>query len=121
MSRALARELGSRNITVNCVAPGFIDTDMTRALDEKQREAMLAGIPLGRLGRRRTLPRRLPSWLRLARPTSPARRSTSMAACSWADGRFAGAGAGRWQSLVSCGHFVRMARFFLFEPCEGTH
>ncbi|MBL8391389.1 MAG: 3-oxoacyl-ACP reductase FabG [Candidatus Accumulibacter sp.] len=50
MSRALARELGSRNITVNCVAPGFIDTDMTRALDEKQREAMLAGIPLGRLG-----------------------------------------------------------------------
>jgi 3-oxoacyl-[acyl-carrier protein] reductase len=50
MSRALARELGSRNITVNCVAPGFIDTDMTRALDEKQKEAMLAGIPLGRLG-----------------------------------------------------------------------
>ena len=50
MSRALARELGSRNITVNCVAPGFIDTDMTRVLDEKQREAMLAGIPLGRLG-----------------------------------------------------------------------
>ncbi|EXI68606.1 MAG: 3-oxoacyl-[acyl-carrier-protein] reductase FabG [Candidatus Accumulibacter adjunctus] len=50
MSRALARELGSRNITVNCVAPGFIDTDMTRALDEKQKEALLAGIPLGRLG-----------------------------------------------------------------------
>ncbi|MCM8612213.1 3-oxoacyl-ACP reductase FabG [Accumulibacter sp.] len=50
MSRALARELGSRNITVNCVAPGFIDTDMTRALDGKQKEALLAGIPLGRLG-----------------------------------------------------------------------
>ncbi len=50
MSRALARELGSRNITVNCVAPGFIDTDMTRALDDKQKEALLAGIPLGRLG-----------------------------------------------------------------------
>jgi len=50
MTRALARELGSRNITVNCVAPGFIDTDMTRALGEEQRAALLAGIPLGRLG-----------------------------------------------------------------------
>ena len=51
MSRALAHELGSRNITVNCVAPGFIDTDMTRALPEAQREALLNKIPLGRLGR----------------------------------------------------------------------
>jgi len=50
MSRSLARELGSRNITVNCVAPGFIDTDMTRALTEEQRGALLAQIPLGRLG-----------------------------------------------------------------------
>ena len=50
MSRALARELGSRGITVNCVAPGFIDTDMTRELTEAQREAMLTQIPLGRLG-----------------------------------------------------------------------
>jgi len=50
MSRSLARELGSRNITVNCVAPGFIATDMTHALDEKLKESMLAGIPLGRLG-----------------------------------------------------------------------
>ncbi|MCX5592172.1 3-oxoacyl-ACP reductase FabG [Alcaligenes endophyticus] len=50
MSRALARELGSRNITVNCVAPGFIDTDMTRALSESQTTALLAQIPLGRLG-----------------------------------------------------------------------
>ena len=50
MSRALARELGSRNITVNCVAPGFIDTDMTRALPDAQREALLGQIPLGRLG-----------------------------------------------------------------------
>jgi 3-oxoacyl-[acyl-carrier protein] reductase len=49
-SRALARELGSRNITVNCVAPGFIDTDMTRELNEQQRELMLQQIPLGRLG-----------------------------------------------------------------------
>ncbi len=50
MTRSLARELGSRNITVNCVAPGFIATDMTHALDEKQKEAMLASIPLGRAG-----------------------------------------------------------------------
>ncbi|MFN2328877.1 MAG: 3-oxoacyl-ACP reductase FabG [Chromatocurvus sp.] len=49
-SRALARELGGRSITVNCVAPGFIDTDMTRELTDAQREAMLAQIPLGRLG-----------------------------------------------------------------------
>ena len=50
MSKSLAQELGSRNITVNCVAPGFIDTDMTRALAEEQRTALLARIPLGRLG-----------------------------------------------------------------------
>ena len=50
MTKSLARELGSRNITVNCVAPGFIDTDMTRALSDEQRSALLAQIPLGRLG-----------------------------------------------------------------------
>jgi 3-oxoacyl-[acyl-carrier protein] reductase len=50
LSKSLARELGSRNITVNCVAPGFIDTDMTRALPEAQKGALLAQIPLGRLG-----------------------------------------------------------------------
>ena len=49
-SKALAREVGVRNITVNCVAPGFIDTDMTRALDENQRGALVGQIPLGRLG-----------------------------------------------------------------------
>ena len=48
--RSLARELGSRGITVNTIAPGFIDTDMTRELPEAGREAMLASIPLGRLG-----------------------------------------------------------------------
>jgi 3-oxoacyl-[acyl-carrier protein] reductase len=49
-SKSLAREVGSRNITVNCVAPGFIDTDMTRALSEDQRKGLLEHIPLGRLG-----------------------------------------------------------------------
>ena len=51
MAKSLARELGSRNITVNCVAPGFIDTDMTRSLPDEQKNALLAQIPLGRLGR----------------------------------------------------------------------
>lgn len=51
MTRALARELGSRNITVNCVAPGFIETDMTAALAEEQQKALLVQIPLGHLGK----------------------------------------------------------------------
>ena len=50
MTRSLARELGSRGITVNCVAPGFIETDMTKALSEAQTTALMAQIPLGRLG-----------------------------------------------------------------------
>jgi len=49
-SKSLAREIGSRNITVNVVAPGFIDTDMTRVLPEEQKDAMLTQVPLGRLG-----------------------------------------------------------------------
>ncbi len=49
-TKSLAREIGSRNITVNCVAPGFIDTDMTRELPEEQREALIKQIPLSRLG-----------------------------------------------------------------------
>jgi 3-oxoacyl-[acyl-carrier protein] reductase len=51
MTRALARELGSRNITVNCVAPGFIETDMTATLAEEQQKALLVQIPLGHLGK----------------------------------------------------------------------
>lgn len=51
MTRALARELGSRNITVNCVAPGFIETDMTASLPEDQQKALLTQIPLGHLGK----------------------------------------------------------------------
>jgi 3-oxoacyl-[acyl-carrier protein] reductase len=51
MTRALARELGSRNITVNCVAPGFIETDMTAALPEAQQQALRSQIPLGQLGK----------------------------------------------------------------------
>jgi len=50
-SKSLAREVGSRNITVNCVAPGFIETDMTRALAEEQAKKLLENVPLGRLGR----------------------------------------------------------------------
>jgi 3-oxoacyl-[acyl-carrier protein] reductase len=49
-TRSLARELASRNVTANCVAPGFIDTDMTRGLNEAQTQALLGQIPLGRLG-----------------------------------------------------------------------
>ena len=66
MTRSLAREVGSRGITVNCVAPGFIETDMTKGLAEAQTAALLAQIPLGRLGQaERDRPRRRLS--RLAR------------------------------------------------------
>jgi 3-oxoacyl-[acyl-carrier protein] reductase len=51
MTRALARELGSRHITVNCVAPGFIDTDMTATLSSEQQQGLLSQIPLGHLGK----------------------------------------------------------------------
>jgi 3-oxoacyl-[acyl-carrier protein] reductase len=50
-TKSMARELASRNITVNAIAPGFIETDMTAKLDEKQKERLLSGIPLGRMGR----------------------------------------------------------------------
>jgi 3-oxoacyl-[acyl-carrier protein] reductase len=50
MTRALARELGSRNITVNCIAPGFIETAMTAELNDKQKEGILSAVPMGRIG-----------------------------------------------------------------------
>ncbi len=86
MSRALAQELGSRNITVNCVAPGFIDTDMTRALPDAQRDALLGKIPLGRLGAAGgDRGDRGISGLDSAPAISPAPRCTSMVACIWPD------------------------------------
>ncbi len=83
MTRALARELGSRNITVNCVAPGFIATDMTEGLPEAQKAALLAQIPLGRLGSADEVAACGGVPRVAARPaTSPAPNCTSMAACT---------------------------------------
>lgn len=61
-SKSLAREVASRGITVNVVAPGFIETDMTRALSDDQRAGILAQVPAGRLGGARKSPTRLHSW-----------------------------------------------------------
>jgi 3-oxoacyl-[acyl-carrier protein] reductase len=66
LTRALARELGSRGITVNCIAPGFIETDMTAALPEEQQKALLGQIPLGHLGRPEDIAHAV-SWLASAR------------------------------------------------------
>ena len=81
-SRSLAREVGSRGITVNVVAPGFIDTDMTRELNEAQREAMLKDIPLNRLGEAAEIAEPSLSWLRHRRPILPARPFMLMAVCT---------------------------------------
>jgi acyl carrier protein len=87
MTRALARELGSRNITVNCVAPGFIDTDMTAALPEEQQKALAGQIPLGRLGQAgRHRPRRGVPGQPAGGLCDRAPNCTSTAACSWLDG-----------------------------------
>jgi 3-oxoacyl-[acyl-carrier protein] reductase len=64
MTRALARELGSRSITVNCVAPGFIETDMTASLPEAQQQALLAQIPSGISANPPISPTRSPTWRR---------------------------------------------------------
>ena len=80
-TKSMAREVGSRNITVNCVAPGFIDTDMTRALPEAQRAALVEQIALGRLGDAKDIADATAFWRRIALATSLARRCTSTAAC----------------------------------------
>jgi 3-oxoacyl-[acyl-carrier protein] reductase len=76
MTRALAREIGSRNITVNCVAPGFIDTDMTKGLGEGQHEALLTQIPLGRLGQPEDIAHAVAFLAGPRPPMSPAPRCT---------------------------------------------
>ena len=86
-TRSLAREVASRNVTVNAVAPGYIETPMTAALDEKHREVLMVQIPLDApapMSRSRSPWR---SSRPMRPPTSPATCSTSTAACSWADKR----------------------------------
>ena len=73
MTKSLAQELAGRGITVNAVAPGFINTDMTAVLPDAARQALLSSIPAGRPERRRMWRRRWPSWQARRRPTSPAR------------------------------------------------
>ena len=82
-TKSLAREVGSRGITANVVAPGFIDTDMTRALNEAQRAGLNAQIPLGRLGQPADIAAAVAFLAPPKRPTSPAKPCTSTAACTW--------------------------------------
>ena len=81
-TKSLAREVASRNITVNVVAPGFIDTDMTRAVPEAVQKAWLEGIPLGRLGHPRTSPTRSVFWPRKRRRILQGTCWPSTAACT---------------------------------------
>jgi 3-oxoacyl-[acyl-carrier protein] reductase len=92
MTRSLARELASRNITVNCIAPGFIETDMTAALPDAQRSALMQQMPL-----------RWSFWLGPAGRTSPVANSMSTAACTWPEPRskaFHPIGAGRMRPVL---------------------
>jgi 3-oxoacyl-[acyl-carrier protein] reductase len=85
MTRALARELGSRGITVNCVAPGFIETDMTAKLPEEQQKALLGQIPLAIWANPMTSRMPWPIWPERMLATSPDKNCMSMVACSWPD------------------------------------
>ena len=84
MARSLARELGSRNITVNVVAPGFADTDMTAELGEDRKKAILAGVPLGRIASADEVAGVVQFLAGPTPPTSPAPSSRSTAASAWA-------------------------------------
>jgi 3-oxoacyl-[acyl-carrier protein] reductase len=86
-SKSLAREIGSRGVTVNVVAPGFIDTDMTRGLPQDSKNAMLGQIALGRFGDPLDIARAVAFLASPARPTSPARPCTSTAGCTCRDRR----------------------------------
>ena len=87
LARSLARELGPRNITVNVVAPGFVDTDMTAALSEDRKKAILAASRSAGWRQRTRSPRRWPSWPAPTPATSPAPSSRSTAAWAWATRR----------------------------------
>ncbi len=79
MSKSLAAEVASRNITVNCVAPGFIQTAMTDVLNDQQKETIATRIPAGRMGTGRKLPPRWSIWPRTKQPMSRAKPFRSMA------------------------------------------
>ena len=84
-SKSLAREVASRGITVNVVAPGFIETDMTRALTDEQRAGTLAAVPAGALAPQMKSPARLHFQPLTKQVTSLVKRCTSTAECTWSD------------------------------------
>ena len=81
-AKSIAREYASRNITVNVVAPGFIDTDMTSNMTDAMKEQLVKVVPLGRTGTAGRSPRPASSSPATRRRTSPARSSASTAACT---------------------------------------
>lgn len=81
-TKSMAREVASRGITVNTVAPGFIETDMTKALNDDQRAATLAQVPAGRLGQPREIAATVASWLLMMQLISQVRHCTLTVACT---------------------------------------